>query len=491
MTVSRGLSQLNVRAVDGGPKLKLATSVLVSVVAVVGWSIVAFSAADPLYGAPAIVASIATLAAALAMFFWQAPQGREPVRVVGLMVLVQTFLSAGISVVRDVDSGKVLSRPSPDAYTFATVSSVVFGFCFLAGLWVAAPPANQKLPEPLGASSGPTQTNVLVLAGVTAFVTLATSLGAGKALGIIPMILFSTSLMVPLFAAHHLLKNGSRLPLLTMLLMQVALAIYTSMLGLAVLTVRDMLLTYVAIGKRIPWAVVAVCTAAFLVLNPAKAVFREHITERGPITFEQSLTLWQESLEDTWSTQTIERKEAREGALQKTTERLDYNWLSAHVHSVVPSRIPYQYGRTYEDIPDLLIPRIINPDKATSQGHTRSRWLVELGAQTAGSIETVAISLPASAEAYWNFGWPGVFVVGLLLGLSVGALFRIRIADPIGRIAWIVFVASTCTFLLDMVVFLIPQLVIACISALLVTVYCRRAPRKRPRASNRLAGNRA
>jgi hypothetical protein len=466
------LTHLNKRVAAEQRQVKVAVPALIGIAITLGWAFVAFALADSLYGPMAIVASIAIVAASVAVYLWKPAEGREPVRVVGLMVLVQTFLSAGMSVIREVDRATAHSRPSPEAYTFATVSSVVFTFCFLAGLWIGAPGPSTKLPDPLTSSSGPTQSNILILGVVTSAVTMATSLGAGRSLGVLPMILFNTSLTIPLFTAHYLMKGGSRLPLYLSLLVQVVLAIYSSMLGLAVLSIRDILLTYVALRKRVPWGVVAISVAAFLILNPAKALFRQQVTESGPITFEQALVVWQDSLADTWSTQTIERTEARDGALRTTTERLDYNWLSAHVYTVVPDRIPYQLGRTYEDVPLLLVPRVLYPDKPTSQGRTRSRWLIELGVQSSSSIDTVAISLPASAEAYWNFGWLGVFVVGTILGLSVGSLFRVRIADPLGRVAWTVLVATTCTFFLDMVVWLVPQIVIALICVPLVTFYC-------------------
>jgi hypothetical protein len=466
------LTHLNKRVAAEQRQVKVAVPALIGAAITLGWAFVAFALADSLYGPMAIVASIATVAASVAVYLWKPAEGREPVRVVGLMVLVQTFLSAGMSVIREVDRATAHSRPSPEAYTFATVSSVVFTFCFLAGLWIGAPGPSKKLPDPLTSSSGPTQSNILILGVITSAVTMVTSLGAGRSLGVLPMILFNTSLTLPLFTAHYLMKGGSRLPLYLSLFVQVVLAIYTSMLGLAILSIRDILLTYVALRKRVPWAVVAISVAAFLILNPAKALFRQQVSDSGPITFEQALVVWQDSLTDTWSTQTIERTEARDGALRTTAERLDYNWLSAHVYSVVPDRIPYQLGRTYEDVPLLLVPRILYPDKPTSQGRTRSRWLIELGVQSSSSTDTVAISLPASAEAYWNFGWLGVFVVGTTLGLSVGALFRVRIADPLGRVAWTVLVATTCTFFLDMVVWLVPQIVIALICVPLVTFYC-------------------
>jgi hypothetical protein len=119
----------------------------------------------------------------------------------------------------------------------------------------------------------------------------------------------------------------------------------------------------------------------------------------------------------------------------------------------------------------MLVPRVLYPDKPTSQGYTRSRWTVEIGIQNPRTLDTTAYSIPAYAEAYWNFGWLGVAGVPFLLGVFVGLILRINVADPIARAGWTVLVVTTCTAFLDMLVWVLPVAVIAIVSAPLVNFY--------------------
>ena len=117
------------------------------------------------------------------------------------------------------------------------------------------------------------------------------------------------------------------------------------------------------------------------------------------------------------------------------------------------------------------MPRVLYPNKPTTQGHTRSRWSIEIGIQNPRSLETTAYAIPAHAEAYWNFGWVGVAAVPLLLGILVGLILRINIADPVARAGWTVLVVTSCTIFMDMLIWIVPLAVIAIVSAPLVSVY--------------------
>jgi hypothetical protein len=254
-----------------------------------------------------------------------------------------------------------------------------------------------------------------------------------------------------------------------MLGVQLALSFYSSMLSVAAFALRDVWLTYSLLGKRFPWSLGAVIIAAFLIVNPAKALFRQAAT--GPLDFGEAAALWSTSLEQTWQPELGRKGTAREDALKATSSRVDQNGVAAHVYSMVPSRKPFAYGRTYEDIPLMLVPRVLYPDKPTSQGYTRSRWTVEIGIQNPRTLDTTAYSIPAYAEAYWNFGWLGVAGVPLLLGLVVGLILRINVADPIARAGWTVLVVTSCTGFLDMLIWIVPVAIIAIVSAPLVSFY--------------------
>jgi hypothetical protein len=340
----------------------------------------------------------------------------------------------------------------------------------LVGVWLVS--GGIKPPKPLASTSGPTPTVGLFLAVFAAGSTLYTGLRPTLALGIIPIIVFNTSLLIPLFTAQYLLRGTGKIALGLLLGVQIALSFYSSMLGIAAFALRDVWLTHSLLGKRFPWSAGVAIIAAFLIINPAKALFREAASgASGPLDFGEVAALWSTSLEQTWQPALGRKELGREEAFKATSSRVDQNGLAAHVYSMVPSRKPFANGRTYEDIPLMLVPRVLYPDKPTSQGYTRSRWTVEIGIQNPRTLDTTAYSIPAYAEAYWNFGWLGVAGVPFLLGVFVGLILRINVADPIARAGWTVLVVTTCTAFLDMLVWVLPVAVIAIVSAPLVNFY--------------------
>jgi hypothetical protein len=433
---------------------------------VVGWGAIAFLGADPIYGVPAILASIVVLAGLVGFLLWRPNPGREPMRLMGVLVCLQTFLSAGYPVLQEPNPSAGL-RPTTESFTFAPVAAVLFSGAFLGGAWLVT--GALKPPKPLTPTSGPTPTVGLFLALVTALSMLYTGLRPTLALGMIPNVLLNMSLLIPLFTAQYLLRGTGKLALGLLLGVQILLTFFSSMLGIAAFALRDVWLTHVLLGKKFPWSVGVAIIAAFVIINPAKVIFRQAAS--GSLDFGEAAGQWSSALEQTWEPELGRRGSAREEAFKATSSRLDQNGVAAHVYSTVPSRKPFAYGRTYEDIPLLLVPRVLYPNKPTTQGHTRSRWGIEIGIQNPRSIDTTAYAIPAHAEAYWNFGWVGVVAVPFLLGVFVGLILRINVTDPIARAGWTVLVVTSCTIFMDMLVWVVPLAVIAIVSAALVTIY--------------------
>jgi hypothetical protein len=438
----------------------------VAALVVVAWGVIAFLAADPIYGVAAIVASIAVLGGLVAFLLWTPSPGREPTRLVGVLVCLQTFLSSGYPILQEPTPSAGM-RPTTESFTFAPVAAALFSGAFLGGVWLVT--GALKPPKPLNSTSGPTPTVGLTLALITAGSMLYTGLRPSLALGMIPNILFNMSLLIPLFTAQYLLRGTGKLALGLLLGVQLALTFFSSMLGIAAFALRDVWLTYVLLGKKFPWSVGVAIIAAFVIINPAKVIFRQAAS--GSLDFAEAAAQWSSALEQTWEPELGRKGSAREEALKATSSRLDQNGVAAHVYSTVPARRPFAYGRTYEDIPLLLVPRVLYPNKPTTQGHTRSRWSIEIGIQNPRSIDTTAYAIPAHAEAYWNFGWLGVAAVPFLLGLFVGLILRINVTDPIARAGWTVLVVTSCTIFMDMLIWIVPLAVIAIVSAALVTVY--------------------
>lgn len=97
----------------------------------------------------------------------------------------------------------------------------------------------------------------------------------------------------------------------------------------------------------------------------------------------------------------------------------------------VPDYVPYLEGRTVYIVPQLLIPRILWPDKPrTHLGQIIMN--THLGRQDLDSTEHTYIAWGLLAEFYVNFGYAGAVALGLLLGVGLGWITRLSMGVPLG-----------------------------------------------------------
>ncbi|MCF7688812.1 MAG: hypothetical protein K9M98_02970 [Cephaloticoccus sp.] len=83
----------------------------------------------------------------------------------------------------------------------------------------------------------------------------------------------------------------------------------------------------------------------------------------------------------------------------------------------VPEKKPYLYGESYVDIPALFIPRLFWPDKPSSL-LANIRLAVYFGLVPEDDTFSVSIAFGPLAEAYTNFGYIGVGILGLIMGIG-------------------------------------------------------------------------
>jgi hypothetical protein len=94
-----------------------------------------------------------------------------------------------------------------------------------------------------------------------------------------------------------------------------------------------------------------------------------------------------------------------------------------------PEVLPFLYGKTYEIVPGLLVPRILNSNRIRSQEGTHM-LSVHYGLQTYKETMTTSISWGLVAESYANFGLFGCAGLAILLGTLYGKLTRWSINAP-------------------------------------------------------------
>ncbi|MDJ0795464.1 MAG: hypothetical protein QNJ51_01305 [Calothrix sp. MO_167.B12] len=95
-----------------------------------------------------------------------------------------------------------------------------------------------------------------------------------------------------------------------------------------------------------------------------------------------------------------------------------------------PESVPYLYGKTYAILPQLLVPRILNPKKIRS--HEGTYMLsVHYGLQRREDTFTTTIGWGLLAESYANFGLLGCAGLAIVLGTAYGKITRWSINAPI------------------------------------------------------------
>jgi hypothetical protein len=95
-----------------------------------------------------------------------------------------------------------------------------------------------------------------------------------------------------------------------------------------------------------------------------------------------------------------------------------------------------------------FIPRLLWPDKPTlSKG---SWFTVYLGFSPRESEATTSTGITATGELYWNFGIVGVISGMLLIGVLIGAVWRMAGADPRGQVLHMLLYTSLLVDIMNM-----------------------------------------
>ena len=118
------------------------------------------------------------------------------------------------------------------------------------------------------------------------------------------------------------------------------------------------------------------------------------------------------------------------GERQSLLERSSLIHLLLMVQDKSPEQIPFLKGKTYEIIPELLVPRIFNPNKIRSHEGTY-RLNIHYGRQTREATNTTTIGWGLLNESYANYGWLGSITLGVILGTLYGWVTRLSINMPI------------------------------------------------------------
>lgn len=185
-------------------------------------------------------------------------------------------------------------------------------------------------------------------------------------------------------------------------------------------------ISYASARRKIPWLTLLLAGTIITLLHPGKSEMRK--LHWDPDTKESigapvsSLTKLPDFYHE-WIIHSLAAIEAgkKDPGLESASifDRASLIQMICLCVEDVPGRKPFLWGESYIDIPAQIIPRFLWPGKPSSLlANIRLAVYFNLVAEDSGF--SVSIAFGPLAEAYVNFGYFGV----VLLGLLIGAIFK-------------------------------------------------------------------
>jgi hypothetical protein len=190
-----------------------------------------------------------------------------------------------------------------------------------------------------------------------------------------------------------------------------------------VTTVSLLLLTltgYVSASGRVPLIATGLCLTILALLHNGKSQMRDKYWTEDERLIPKPLLL--PAFYSEWIGHGLDKNDPDSDNKKITGKLIDRTSLfhiMCLVASATPAQQPYLYGETYCDIPAQFVPRLLWPGKPLGHVST-SRLSVYYGLQTEEDTQKTTIGFGMLSEAYANFGYIGL----ALLGALVGSIFK-------------------------------------------------------------------
>lgn len=187
-----------------------------------------------------------------------------------------------------------------------------------------------------------------------------------------------------------------------------------------------MVVALVAGQQRIPWRFLVFTGVLVTILQEGKGDMRQEVIRHGADIstidgIEEFFIRW---VDYSWLRMSTghayySRAEQYSGAL----DRVNLLHLTIRTVTDAPDRVPYLWGATYAQIPSVLAPRFLVPDKPWSLVGTHM-LNIHYGIQTADQVYDTTIGWGLINESHANFGVVGMLLLGMVLGAATGSLGR-------------------------------------------------------------------
>ena len=192
---------------------------------------------------------------------------------------------------------------------------------------------------------------------------------------------------------------------------------------------------YVVGGRKLPVLPLVLGLLCLLPLHYGKHPMRQKYWDASntyhvqPWEYPAWFQEWVGHAEET-ITHKQERYDPPEEEHQSFTDRSSVIHMLMMAQTKIPTPYPYMEGATYAIIPQLILPRFLNPNKIRS--HEGTHMLnIHIQRQTYQDTLKTTIAWGLLPEAYANFGFFGCAGVGMFLGAFYGYITRLGIGAPI------------------------------------------------------------
>lgn len=174
--------------------------------------------------------------------------------------------------------------------------------------------------------------------------------------------------------------------------------------------------------RKVRWLELILSFCIFGFLHMGKGTMRTYFWSEGfrlaPTQYVQYYSIWAES---SYHAVVARNKGATEQ--ENFVERLCVIHYLLKVMALSPDSVPFLNGWSYSQVPAMLVPRIINPNKPHS--HVATNLIaVRYGIQTQEGTESTTISVGMLGEAFANFGYFGLMGLAIFYGLFYGTVAR-------------------------------------------------------------------
>lgn len=254
--------------------------------------------------------------------------------------------------------------------------------------------------------------------GLAYYVVLYSGLlnGAASYSGVVRAVLQAPSVLSCFLFGHARAKNllslKQRAIVISMFIVYLAFEVIGGQLITPAISCAAAFAGYIFTSNRIPWGTLAFGIALLTIFQAGKVEARSALASRSVGIVETPAMLLE------WLGDGVDSITAGESTSSVADRASLLNQL-IRVEQWTPSLVPYLYGETYMQLPAMLVPRFIEPDRAPTQG-VMNMLDVRYGFLNAEDTRHTAVGINLIPEAFANCGYLGVVLIGVFVGGLTG-----------------------------------------------------------------------